>query len=191
MRSLLMILMLSPALLSFASETPAPGQAPRAPQPSPRMVSSETQLFQVALLRASRKGTDDTEGLPKSATKALADIREFLPFKRYQFLDSALVRLALGMQSTVRVDAYEVKFSYELQDDKLSIWRFTVLPARKLETPAPPPGPSRGPARAPEAVKPLISTTFVMDRGETVVVGSSKLEGDEALVVLLTALPRR
>lgn len=191
MRSLLMILMLSTPLLSFASETPPPAQAPRAPQPSPRMASSETQLFQVALLRASRKGSDDTEGLPKSATKALADIREFLPFKRYQFLDSALVRLALGMQSAVTVDAYEVKFSYERKDDKLSIWWFTVLPAQKIETPAPPPGPVRGPARAPEAVKPLISTTFVMDRGETVVVGSSKLNGDEALVVLLTALPGR
>lgn len=191
MRTLLIILMLSPALLSFASETPAPAPAPRAPQPSPRMASSETQLFQVALLRASRKGTDDTEGLPKSAEKALADIREFLPFKRYQFLDSALVRSALGMQSTITVDTYEVKFSYEVKDDKLSILWFTVLPAQKIETPAPPPGPSRGPARAPEAIKPLISTTFVMDRGETVVVGSSKINGEEALVVLLTALPRR
>jgi hypothetical protein len=37
--------------------------------------------------------------------------------------------------------------------------------------------------------RPLLSTTFSMELGETVVVGTSKLDGpDKALVVLLTAL---
>lgn len=34
---------------------------------------------------------------------------------------------------------------------------------------------------------PLIDTSFVMDPGETVVVGTSRLEGGRALIVLLTA----
>jgi hypothetical protein len=36
----------------------------------------------------------------------------------------------------------------------------------------------------------LIDTSFTMDVGETVVVGTSRLQGDAALIVLLTAVPR-
>jgi hypothetical protein len=182
-RIFLISLLLLSTPFAFAGEQPTP-----APSPGPTL--GETQLFQVVLLRASRKGTDDTEGLPKSAEKALADVREFLPFKHYVLLDSAIVRLSRGMNSSVIVNAYEVKFSYERKDSKLSIWWFSVYPAtKKVEQPAP--AGRDTPAYAPEAVKPLISTSFAMDRGETVVVGSSKINGDDALMVLLTALPGR
>ena len=36
----------------------------------------------------------------------------------------------------------------------------------------------------------IIDTSFTMDAGETVVVGTSRLQGDTALIVLLTAVPR-
>jgi hypothetical protein len=36
--------------------------------------------------------------------------------------------------------------------------------------------------------RPLIRTSFSMDVGETVVVGTSRLDGDKALIVLLTAV---
>jgi hypothetical protein len=36
----------------------------------------------------------------------------------------------------------------------------------------------------------IIDTSFTMDVGETVVVGTSRLKGDEALIVLLSAVPR-
>jgi hypothetical protein len=36
----------------------------------------------------------------------------------------------------------------------------------------------------------IIDTSFIMDPGETVVVGTSRLQGDTALIVLLTAVPR-
>ena len=188
MRKLLIaLLLLVPATFAFAEEgTPAP-------PPSHAAMVGDTQLFQVVLLRASRKGVDDTEGLPKSAEKALADVREFLPFKHYKLLDSAIVRMSQSMPGSTTVSTYEVKFSYERKENKLSIWWFTVLPAgKKTETPKPSSAWwDRPPAVAPEAVKPLISTSFMMDRGETVVVGSSKINGDEALVVLLTAIPGR
>lgn len=184
MKRIILILLL--ATFAFADEQPTPSPS------SPTL--GESQLFQVVLLRASRKGADDLDGLPKSAEKALSDVRDFLPFKHYVLLDSAIVRLSRGMESSVIVNAYQVKFSYERKDNKLSIWWFTVYPAtKKVEQPTP--SPSRGggdaPAYAPEAVKPLISTSFAMDRGETVVVGSSKINGDDALMVLLTAVPAR
>lgn len=37
----------------------------------------------------------------------------------------------------------------------------------------------------------LIDTSFRMDVGETVVVGTSRLQGDKALIVLLTAVGGR
>lgn len=184
MKRILLILLV--ATFAFAEEQPAP-----TPPPSAGPALTETQLFQVVLLRASRKGADDVEGLPTSAEKALADVRDFLPFKHYVLLDSAMVRLAHGMTSSVTVNAYQVKFSYERKDNKLSIWWFTVLPAKKQVELPEPARRSDTPAYASEAVKPLISTSFAMDRGETVVVGSSKLNGDDALMVLLTAVPVR
>ena len=181
-------LLLAAAVSAQTPAPPAPPAEPRRPGVTARL--DDTQLFQVVMLRGSRKGADDTEGLPKSAEKALADLRDFLPFKHYQLLDSAVVRMAYGMNGEVMMTPYQVKFSYERKNDKISIWWFTVLPAKKIELPTPPPG-YHGEALAPEAIKPLITTSFQMDRGETVVVGSSKLNGDEALVVLLTALPAR
>jgi hypothetical protein len=38
---------------------------------------------------------------------------------------------------------------------------------------------------------PLIDTSFRMDVGETVVVGTSRLQGSTALIVLLTAVGRQ
>jgi len=191
MRKLListLLLLATTAAMAGEQPTPAPS-APSAPHPA---MVGDTQLFQVVLLQASRKGTEDVDDLPKSAAKALADVRDFLPFKRYRLLDSGIVRMSYAMSSSVTIAAYQVKFSYERKDDKLSIWWFTVLPAKaKVETPAPPGSRSEIYSVAPEAIKPLISTSFAMDRGETVVVGSSKIDGDDALIVLLTALPGR
>jgi hypothetical protein len=192
MRVTLILFLIAVAAVAGAQPTPSPSAPAAGPRPSAQMLD-ETQLFQIVLLRGSRRGTDDTDGLPKAAAKAVADLRDFLPFKHYQFLDSAVVRMAYGMAGEVSMTPYQVKFSYERKNDTLAIWRFTVLPARKIEQPVPAPAATTSPraAIAPEAVKPLISTSFQMDKGETVVVGSSKINGDEALIVLLTALPGR
>jgi len=37
--------------------------------------------------------------------------------------------------------------------------------------------------------RPVVATSFSMDPGETVVVGTSRLNGDKALILLLTAVP--
>jgi len=174
-------------LLSLVFALPAFAQTPAPPAPRPATIT-DTQLFHVVLLRASRSGADDTEGLPKAALKALDDLREFLPFKHYRLLDSELMRLAQGVGGKVAMAPYQVKFAYERTGEKLAISAFTVMPAQAIEQPTPRAGDHESSRIAPAAVKPLISTAFQMDRGETIVVGSSRIAGDEALIVLLTAV---
>lgn len=171
-------------LLCFILSLPALAQTP-APAPVPRPAAiTDTQLFYVVLLRASRGGADDTEGLPKAAMKALDDLREFLPFKHYRLLDSELVRMAQGVGGQVAMAPYHVKFVYERTGETLAISAFSVMP----EQPTPRAADRDSSRIAPVAVKPLISTAFQMERGETVVVGSSRIAGGEALIVLLTAV---
>jgi hypothetical protein len=179
----LLLLLLFCTTAAFAQEAPAPPAPSSTPRPS--VAGQETQLFQVVLLRASRQGPESVDDVPKSARKALDDIREFLPFKRYQLVDSGLMRLVSGLQGRIVLSSYEVAMSFEEKDRKLAIWFFSVYPVKPKGTQPLPPG------HAPEAVKPLISTSFSIERGETVVVGSSKINGDEALVVLLTAVPSK
>ena len=58
---------------------------------------------------------------------------------------------------------------------------FSAQPRAAATTAAPTP---------PTVAEHLLSTSFSIRKGETVVVGTSKLRGnDQALVVLLTALP--
>lgn len=50
---------------------------------------------------------------------------------------------------------------------------------------------SKGPfVVAPPRAEPLINTTFTMRVGETVIVGTSRVRGDKALVAVLTAVPQ-
>jgi len=60
--------------------------------------------------------------------------------------------------------------------------------AEPAAAPGSPPG-SPTPTPPPSLSESLLSTSFSIHRGETVVVGTSKLDGGRALVVLLTALP--
>lgn len=164
----------------------AVAQTPAPPSEGP------TQLFQVVLLVGSASGPEATEGLPKSAEKAISDIRDFLPFKRYRLVDSGLLRTSAGKRAELTLDGtggqkYRVSLSFQgrrlLPGDSLSVPHFEVgipaVRARALEPGEAPPAPSRG----------LISTSFSLSVGETIVVGSSKLGGSEALIVLLTAVP--
>lgn len=118
----------------------------------------------------------------------MKDVRDFLPFKSYKLLDSALLRI--DESGKTQLDGippaqYEVSFAFRpIAGNKLSIWSFRLVAVRpKGGTPLPP-------GVAPEAERALIDTSFTVDLGETIVVGSSRLGGSEALVVLFTALPK-
>ena len=140
-----------------------------------------TQTFQVVLLHA-----DDQPGdLPKlgaGAQKALDDLRGFLPYKGYHSLDTAWLRTAdTARGRLVGRDgiSYSVRLSFKGNraslGDQLYVRSFEVQ-----EEPLP---------ILKHAPRGIIETSFGLKVGETLVVGTSKLDGGDALVLLVTALP--
>jgi hypothetical protein len=181
---LLLMMMMTIALPLAASDN----EAPAAPDATPKAAGGANQLFQVILLRGATTGNSEIVGLPKNAEKAIKDMRDFLPFKSYRLLDSALLRVqdvGKSRLSGIPPQQYEVRVAYRtLPNGKLSIWEFKIV-AMKLPGTTPLP-----PGVAPEAERAIIDTSFTIALGETIVVGSSKLGGDQALIVLFTALPK-
>lgn len=187
MKRLLILLTMLIALPLAAADSETPAAQP-APQPVPKAAGGRTQLFQVILLRGSTAGSAETAGLPKNAEKAVQDIRDFLPFKSYKLLDSGLLRLQdLGKTRLEGIppQQYEISIAYrDMPNGKLSVWAFKIVAVKPANATPLPPG------VAPEAERAIIDTSFTVDIGETIVVGSSKLGGDQALIVLFTALPK-
>lgn len=147
-----------------------------------------TQVFQAILLAASNRPGTAMPELPPGAQKALADIRGLLPFKSYEQLDGTLLRTTemaeghlVGREGrqyriSLRFEPAGVPGGNDLFIDQFRLREEASFPAAKAED------------KMPRPQRDLISTSFGLKRGETIVVGTSKSDaGDEALVLLLTA----
>ena len=163
----------------------------------------DTQFVQVILLSANRTGTSNLTDLPANARQAVEDIREFLPFGSYQMLDASLMRGNRKLKTVMRgLDETEYEISITLArihdteskpTNQIAVREFSVkkraqvtLVERRIAT-----GVRQEDtfAPVPEQSRTLIQTSFTAEIGNTLVVGSSNLGGDQALVVLFTALP--
>ena len=171
-------------------------EASRAPAAS-GLFDRPTYSFQISLLLADVEGEEAYVGLSKNAQKALEDLKDFLPFKSYRLLDFAWLRTSHRSSARVKGadgSTYELTMSLggrfgdvpsteaDSETDRIYISNFDLRDVNgvNLDVEA---GPLRG-------SRSLISTSFGMTEGETVVVGTSNLgDGQEALVVLLTAVP--
>lgn len=154
-----------------------------------RDVPPPTQEFRVILLRADR-GNGMPE-LPDDATAALQDLRDMTAYSGFEMLDSAWLRTS-GEGSTSLGEAgsfvVELRFTGDpRQGASLLVEGFALYhaPVHWFED-------DDGMRRAALGdLKQVLSSQFGIDVGETVVVGTSRLNGgEEALVVLLTALGR-
>lgn len=173
-----------------------------------------TQPFQIILLVAEMQGAAGTEGLPKSALRALDDLKDFLPFKSYRALDMAWIRTTGSAETRLTGptgQAYYVRLNAQLGDsnargEKIYVSSFELRDGDGHMLTPRPAGGGGGTTTEREAERArqsavdmltvtrggsrIISTSFGMEVGETVVVGTSKITGgDKALVVLLTAVP--
>jgi hypothetical protein len=161
---------------------PAAAPAPLATPAPPRAPQSVTQLFQVVVLHGTMGGVEATENVPKNVERAIADVRDFLPFKRYRFIDSGLIRLTSGTHGQLTLDGvnnttYRVTFTfYPRSSSEVQVEELIVHPVV-------------GSGVDQIIGKPVIQTSFEITKGETVVVGSSRLGGGtDALILLLTAV---
>jgi len=187
----------------------ASAQGNTAPEETP-----DTRLVQINLLAASKSGNSDLSDLPINTRKAIEDIKDFLPFKSYQILDTSLVRAVVtspdgrgrmaktfmtgpdGAKLQIELSLTGEKNSSEIYVTRFEVGRDVMSRFRPMTL-----TPEQGhqvnpdaPVLAPRAdlldMGALISTSFTANVGQTVVVGSSRLNGgDEALIVLFTALP--
>jgi hypothetical protein len=206
--------------------------------------------FSITLVQGDAQGSSTSEGLPAAAAKALADMKDFLPYKHYTLLDSQWTIGASRIHSRLRgpegrvfeldmVAQSPVAFTTgdqaanapiliaefhvrgglpgaevaadegglaedrakqdraetlaalerrlkELKDKGLNSQHPDTLEAQKALADARMKAAGLSYAAAGQAS--IIDTSFRMAIGETVVVGTSRLQGDKALIVLLTAV---
>jgi len=149
-----------------------------------RDVPPPTQEFQVLLLVAGDQPAASGT-IPANAARVLDDLKGFLPYRSYQLMDTGFVRttehgeVALGASPGYFA---EIHFRGDPASGKgLFVEGFRLS---RNETIMKDSG-------VPEMIRrPVLSTSFGIQPGETVVVGTSKLDGgSQALVVLVTAVP--
>jgi len=136
-------------------------------------VSGFSVVLVAGEMKASRQPSADD--IPAPARKALADMQAFLPFKTYQLLDVAwLLANQAGSGNTLRLRGPGAQL-YQLD---------IVGPDRELGI-----GVKLSETNGPPENRLLLNTRFQMTAGESVVVGTSRLSGGNALILLLTAVP--
>jgi hypothetical protein len=183
------------------AQTPRPSAAQPAAPASPVAWGDEPEslLFHVTLIAASREaGGGAAADLPKGVAKALDDIRDFLPYRGYRVVDAALVRANREVHARLAGpdgEPMEAAFLFRAVRDgdgggSYLVERFRLERTPRAEDLARRARESATARVAPRAPEPSLDATFRIDRGETVVVGSSRLgDGGDALIVLLTAVP--
>lgn len=202
----------APALAAALALVPAavPAQQSRGLSRSSSPAALGIHGFSVVLVVGSLSGTAaaPSESVPDAAKKALADMKDFLPYKHYQLLDAAWMLCCAspraGVSGRVR-GPDERDYRYEVDpigvsETKLDV-RFTI---RDVTDPAQArlskvlDGLSAEHPRIVQATREaseghgksgqnVIDSTFAISPGETVVVGTSRLHGDRALIAILTA----
>lgn len=166
-------------------------KAQEAPRAHNVIGTGPSQMFYVALVVAANEATPASpQSLPKGVEKAIANVRDFLPFNTYRLADAAMVR-ANGSGKVLlkgpNDDQYVASLYYRDPENNGSflIDQFE-LTKQKMPTPNAKP---LAPGVAPLPAEQPLALSFRISRGETVVVGSSSLGAGRAMIVVLTAVP--
>ena len=139
-----------------------------------------SHLFQIAILKAGLQETK-LPVLSPGAARALEDLQQVFNFRGYELLAMPHVAAnGLARVATRGADGISYKVDFSARPDsegQIDIRGFglaRVLTDGEMET-----------------RENLISSSFSLKSGETVVVGASRLNGDDqALIVLFSALPQ-
>ena len=234
------------SLTGLATVMTLVGSAAMSAQPpaATQATAVSPQGYSVVLVLGDLQATSATDNnVPAAARKALADMKDFLPYKSYRLLDAQWI---LGSQRTVsrlrgsNDQEYELTLRGVPNAGKLVVTFRLAEPGAVMPVKISPDADSKGKraelekalreaeaeaarARASSGEKraetvgaarektaailkelqqenalreaatrvggrAVIDTSFTMDVGETVVVGTSRVAGDKALIALLTAV---
>jgi hypothetical protein len=147
----------------------------------------QTRSFHIVVLAASTSGTGSAD-LPGGVQTALDDVREFLPYSSFTTLGSGWLRTSRHGETTLPggPDEFSAELMFRTSTDPSApvlIEHFRIVRRVAVEQIV------DGIRTVAFQNRGILESTFTISPGETVVVGTSKLNGDdEALVVLLTAV---
>ena len=156
-----------------------------------RDVPPATQEFRVILLAASRDG--EQPDLPDDVREAVQDLRSVLAYTGFRLIDSGWLRTSeYASTSLGEMGSFEAQLNFQgdpRRDGRLLVeLDISHRPVIEREMPE---GYTGTPPSFLGDVRRLLTSQFGIEVGETVVVGTSRVNGgDEAIVVLLTALDR-
>lgn len=145
-------------------------------------VPPRSQTFHIMILEAGMEPFPRTE-LPERVARALDQSSRLLPYKGYRLLEQGLLtttergKIALGDPE----NGFEAQLRVEGGADPASplLVRSFEMTRAKFEQ-----------VGDQQFRRTVIETSFTIDPGQTVVLGASHFEGgDQALVVLVTAVP--
>jgi hypothetical protein len=158
-------------------------------------IGPETQTFFLVLLAAGPKPLPTPPQLSGGAQKALQDLQGFLPYKGYEVLDSTLLRGTRSMNGRLvgrNGLGYDVELYFQQPGgpDSKALYISSFSFGEDGPVPIPPPTPESSKAMVRPPRSRLIRSSFSMNKGETLVVGTSRIDNsDQALVLLLTSQP--
>jgi len=144
-----------------------------------------TRSFQIIVLSADSSG--ESGDVPPNVERALQDVRDFLPYTGFQVVGSGWLRTSRSAEATLPGPMNliaELRFRPTTDPDAaLLVERFGVYRRESMQVV------DEGVAIQQMRNRSVLESTFTINPGETVVVGTSKLDGDDsAMVVLLTAV---
>jgi len=187
--------------LAPLTSTP-PRQTPPTPAPpvvtSPRVDLNFAQLgrtpsaFSLVLVVGEMQGTTSND-VPEAARKALDELKAFLPFKSYRLYDSGVIGApSENYGATLRLrgqevrgqaaQLFEVTMARQRNSPTLDVAMREVSEILNLNA-------KKSAATSDGWANSLMSASVRLRSGETVVVGTSRIKGDTALVLLITGLP--
>jgi len=141
--------------------------------------AKQLQGFSLLLLLGETQGATELENISAPARKALADIRDFLPYKSYRVLDTVWVAARDEGTSNGTLQGLDNQ-AYDFQLRTFPVAGTFVLGRAQFRL--------MSAFKAGEQRTSVLDNSFNIAPGETVVVGTSRLQGDRALIVLLTAV---
>jgi hypothetical protein len=166
-------------------------------QQSPPTAPPRFNGFGVSLVLGEMQGSAAPAKLPPGAARALADLKDFLPYRNYRVLDTLWMPQSDSTPQKLHgVESAEYQLSIsgaEVSAGSVKVGTVSLYGVgvdARTNTLYQQGVISKGAFDAAfvNQRSPLISTSFTINFDETIVVGTSRLQGDRALILLITAL---